>query len=361
MGLPTTPHPTPYSVGWVNSSSMQRITHQCVIKFSFVGYEESVICDVIDMNATHLILGRPWQYDVRAVHNCFEYTYTFYKDGKRGTLFSSKSFSVIQECSDCKTTALVATIFLSLHSSHTLILMKTPNLCRSAKDHINHLSQLFKVLYDNSLFVNLKKCTFMSSEVTFLGYVISSKAPILALPDFSKPFQVDCDASIIGIGAVLSQEGHPVSYHSEKNSNTPKKWSIYELELLALVQALKQWHTYLVHQEFVINTDNHALKYLQTSSKVKQGHIVATIQNQSFAFDYIKEVYGEDDDFKSLWEQCSSLAHGVDDFLIQDGFLFKGNRLFIPNGSLRRELHGSGLGGHFGRDKTIALVEERYY
>ncbi|XP_026398862.1 uncharacterized protein LOC113294699 [Papaver somniferum] len=82
MGLPTTPHPTPYFVGWVNSSSTQRITHQCVIKFSFVGYEESVLCDVIDMTATHLLLGRPWQYDVRAVHNYFDNTYTFYKDVK---------------------------------------------------------------------------------------------------------------------------------------------------------------------------------------------------------------------------------------------------------------------------------------
>ncbi|XP_026434908.1 uncharacterized protein LOC113332594, partial [Papaver somniferum] len=96
----------------------------------------------------------------------------------------------------------------------------------------------------------------------------------------------------------------------------------------------------------------------------RRRHLLATIRNESFAFDYIKEIYAEDGDFKSLWEQCSSLVHGFDDFLIQDGFLFKGNRLCIPNGSLRlhliRELHGSGLGGHFGKDKTIVLVEERY-
>ena len=43
-----------------------------------------------------------------------------------------------------------------------------------------------------------------------------TKAPVLRLPDFSKPFEVACDASEIGVGGVLNQEGHPIAYYSEK-------------------------------------------------------------------------------------------------------------------------------------------------
>ena len=97
----------------------------------------------------------------------------------------------------------------------------------------------------------------------------------------------------------------------------------------------------------------------------KRAHLLFTIRNECLDFDYIKDLYGKYEDFKTMWEKCRSLAHGTNDFLFQDGFFFKGNRVCIPQGSLLlhliRELHGGGLGGHFGRDKTIALVEEIYY
>ena len=86
LGLPTIKHPRPYKLQWLNDSGEVRVTKQVLISFSIGKYEDEVLCDVVPMQAGHLLLGRPWQFDRRVKHDGFTNKYSFVLNQKPITL-----------------------------------------------------------------------------------------------------------------------------------------------------------------------------------------------------------------------------------------------------------------------------------
>jgi hypothetical protein len=90
-------------------------------------------------------------------------------------------------------------------------------------------------------------------------------APVLALPDTSKEFVIYCDASHQGLGCcVLMQDGHVVAYASQQLKPHELNYPTHDLELAAVVHALKQWHHYLLGNRCELYSDHQSLKYLFT-------------------------------------------------------------------------------------------------
>jgi hypothetical protein len=88
------------------------------------------------------------------------------------------------------------------------------------------------------------------------------QALVLAIPDFEKKFVLETDASDLGLGAVLMQDGHPVAYLSKPLSTQNQALSTYEKECMAILMAIDKWRPYSQYKEFFIKIDHKSLLYL---------------------------------------------------------------------------------------------------
>ncbi|XP_027155838.1 uncharacterized protein LOC113756414 [Coffea eugenioides] len=86
LSLPTLRHPSPYRFQWLNESGDIKVTKQVVVPFQIGKYVDEVLCDVVPMQASHILLGRPWQYDKKTTHDGFTNKYCFLHHNKKMTL-----------------------------------------------------------------------------------------------------------------------------------------------------------------------------------------------------------------------------------------------------------------------------------
>ena len=115
-----------------------------------------------------------------------------------------------------------------------------------------------------------------------------AQEPVLKLPDFTKLFTVTTDASGQAIGGVLTQEGHPVAYESRKLRIHELNYPTHDLELLAVVHALKLWRHYLLGRTFELQTDHKSLKWIftQPDLNMRQRRWVQLLHEYDFTIEY---------------------------------------------------------------------------
>ncbi|PKI66846.1 hypothetical protein CRG98_012852 [Punica granatum] len=377
LKLPVEKHPNPYFIGWTIAVGEIRVNERCKAPFSIGRYRDQVYCDVVDMEACHLLFRRPWQYDNNAKHLGRDNTYQLVKEWVRYTLLPmSKKSSPKADVNGDSTVFLIESHseremdaeFKESGEMHILIVKELPTTQQEEKipeeekieellrkEHIREslspctvpallvpkdgswrmcvdsrainkitvgykfpiprLDDMLDQLHGLAMFskINLRsgyhqiriqlgdewKTAFKTRDglyewlvmpfglsnalSTFIRLMNQGKeaeesfelikeklcsAPVLALPSFDKLFEVECDASGVGVGAVLSQEKRPVAFFSEKLNDTRRKWSTYDNEFYAVFRSLKHWEHYLIGKEFILYSDHQALKYLSTQKRL---------------------------------------------------------------------------------------------
>jgi hypothetical protein len=113
-------------------------------------------------------------------------------------------------------------------------------------------------------------------------------APILTMPDITKSFDVYCDASKLGLGSVLMQEGKVIAYLSQQLCPHELNYPTHDLELAAVVHALKTWRHYLMGNRCEIYTDHKSLKYIfsQKELNMRQRRWIELIKDYDLGIHY---------------------------------------------------------------------------
>ena len=248
-----------------------------------------------------------------------------------------------------------------------------------------------------------------------------STAPVLVLPDPSLPYVVDTDASGYALGSALLQDHgqglQPVAYMSKKMLDAEKNYTVREQEMLAIICALKEWRHYLHGSKFKIITDHDSLKYIDTQKNqlssrqarwaefmsqfdydiiYRQGkdNIVADTlsrrpdhknnnnnQNSSNHISLnnlnasniiidddsllkeIKNGYKKDRKCKKMEKYGYKLPYRKDE---NNNIIYYNDQIYIPKipsimNMILNEVHDSIIGGHVGMNKTLELVQRKYY
>ncbi len=245
-------------------------------------------------------------------------------------------------------------------------------------------------------------------------------ATVLAQFDPQKKIFVTTDACKYAIGAVMEQDHedgrHPVAFISRTLNQHEQNYAPHDLELLGIVDTLRTWIFYLHRQNFVVHTDHHTLKYLQTQKfliprqdrwlerismfnfdivpvREKSNQVAGVLSRQKSiptgTKEYSKELFNKILQKTSFMGAMSTLKPGSrltntliseyqDDklskellrqpkelFEVRNGLLYLGSRLCIPEGPTRIKLlhdnHSTPCTGHLGKTKTLNRLLSLYY
>lgn len=228
-----------------------------------------------------------------------------------------------------------------------------------------------------------------------------SSAPILALPDFSEPFEIHCDASDVGVGAMLLQKQNGVyrviAYFSAKLTPAQQRYSTTEKECLAVILSIEKFRIYIDGTRFTVYTDHASLLWLHRF-KESNGRLVRwALRLQSYDFelkhrkgksmqmpDALSRVHeidaidfdsfqsSNDKNYHELIDKTLMNDQNTSEFVIRNDMLYKRMKgkndeflqLYVPNDRIEQalhECHDANTAAHGGFFKTRFRVRQNYY
>lgn len=261
------------------------------------------------------------------------------------------------------------------------------------KDYGTIAASLTQLLKKNSFKWSAKASRAFDQLKTMI-----TSTPVLALPDFSANF-VECDASDIGIGAVLHQNGRPIAFFSQPLAQRHRKLLAYEMELIGSAKAVRHWRSYFWGNTFVVRTDYYSLKFLleQRITTSPQQHWISKLLGFDFHVEYkaggsnvvadalsrrdeeegslqaismpqlaifgtIREEHSENAELQPLIQKIQQ-GEAIGPWDFQDGLIWYRRRIYLPKTSpfIATIISGNHNAYHEGFQKTLHRISRDFF
>ncbi|XP_074278633.1 uncharacterized protein LOC141602227 [Silene latifolia] len=320
LKLQTKDRVKPYKLHWLNGENGIQVKKQALVSLSLGPYTDEVWCDIIPMNACHILLGRPWQFDRKVEHDGRANVYSVMKGNVRYNLkpmspnkikeFKTKRGSMFMEARE------VEEALARGERTYVLMVRELGSVGVCNDRGVQELLEEFRDVFPDELPDGLPPLRGIEHQIDLIpgaalpnkpayrcnpeeakelqrqvqelidrGYVQESLSPC-AVPALLVPkkegtwrmcIDIECDASGVGIGAVLIQEKRPIAYFNEKLNGARLNYSTYDKEF------------YAIYKTGSSNVVADALS--------RRHSLLIELDARILGFEHIKELYKSDPEF----------------------------------------------------------------
>ncbi|KAK1616599.1 hypothetical protein QYE76_022116 [Lolium multiflorum] len=174
LNLTLRKHPHPYHVQWLSDKGNVKIQHTVTVNFKIGPYEDTIECDVVPMTVCHMLLGRPWQFDKKAIHDGYSNAYTFTVKDKKFELRPMTPSQIIADNAKALARA-------QQHNHHSELRGEGATHQKESERHKPYISERKSVL----LATKSEWREVQENPSTTLHYVLTCKGPSLETNDLT--------------------------------------------------------------------------------------------------------------------------------------------------------------------------------
>jgi hypothetical protein len=344
LGLHTQKHHKPYKLRWLNECGEVKVNKQVLVSFCIGKYRDEVLCDVVPMSASHMLLGRPWQFDRRVIHDGYRNRYSFVKDGKKVTLAPLTPTQVFEDQIRFKRS-------LSEKSEKVAEKQKEKESDLERKESGENVKNKSEKMESSEK--RERKLSFYAKERELKGAYKGNRPMILLLYKEVYLSISDLDSTLPSVAISLLQEFEDVFPEEMPQGLPPIRGIEHQIDLIPGAP---------IPNRPAYRSSPEEAKELQRQVEelLAKGHVRESMSPCAVLVLLVPKKDG-------TWRMCVDCraVNSIQRENRHEGYLFRENRLCIPKSSMRellvRESHGGGLMGHFGVAKTLDILKEHFF